>query len=79
MLLARYIDAGPILKWANNVLDLKSCGADAVARESLNVLHKPCKDSGARSKEFETFVRETTLEEREAAIESNRIYSNVNE
>ena len=67
LLLVRYIDAGPILKWAYNVLDLKSCIDDAVARESLNVLHKPCKDIGARSKEFETFVRGTTIGEREAA------------
>ena len=77
LLLVRYIDAGPILKWAYNVLDLKSCIDDAVARESLNVLHKPCKDIGARSKEFETFVRGTTIGEREAAARALCLFDGV--
>ena len=77
LLLVRYIDAGPILKWAYNVLDLKSCIDDAVARESLNVLHKPCKDIGARSKEFETFVRGTTIGEREAAARTLCLFDGV--
>ena len=71
LLLARYIDAYPLLKWANNVLDLKSCTADTVARESLHVLHKQCKDISGRSKEFKKFVRGTTIRERKLIIPSS--------